>query len=168
MSENTKRTQGSEAAYKEEQAFIKFMEELMSNVLGQRPDFKNIRFSGSVNSSEGDGYAVHKEGGGDAVEEGWDGCSNCKGCPVDPLAETESGGSIDVEEGCCEDYCGEAAASITFSIRGPDCFVDEVASDVHRLLKDLRSDALAYAENVFEEDAEDAVSVLVSFSTSTR
>jgi hypothetical protein len=154
---------GGEGTRSDNEAFVKFMEELMSKVMGQRPDFSNLRFSGSVNDVEGDGYAVRQDD--DNEEDGWDDCSNCSGCS-DPLSETESGGPVD-DEGDCDDVRGDSTASITFSVRGPECFVDEVATDVHRLLKGLRSDALKYAQNVFEDDAEDAVSVLVSFSTST-
>lgn len=154
-------------------AFAKFMDQLMGGIAGSRPTF----------GKEGDGYAakpsvrsIQVEYEDDEDSTRYSGCANCSDCACsdddeedDDLFETEAAGFGDSEdedeEGCAA--CGETVSSITFTVRGPECFADEISEDVYRLLKGLRKDALKYADQVFEEDAEDSVSVMVSFATST-
>ena len=156
------------------EAFAKFMDNLMGGLAGKRPNFSTDRFSGNVDY-EGDGYATKRTSAekkdADYGEEGCNGCSSCSKHDLctfdesDDLYETEAAGFSEEDDDC--ESCGETYASITFTVRGPECFAEEISQDVYRLLKGLRGDAMKYAEQMFEDDAEELVSVAVGFSTST-
>ena len=145
-------------------SFRDFMVTVLGAMAEARPAFYQ---NAKSTSREGDGYAVNdKDPSG---KEGWDGIESNM-----PRQKVWSAVGQDVCQEC-DSYCtedwdedtSETTTTLSFTITGPTDFANEVSRDVHRILLNLRGDAVAYSQSEYEEDADSLVSVSVTMMVST-